>query len=173
MSEESQLREATEADLDELVALWAHYVRAHRHNPAYNRVARTGFVSRRAAFATDIRDEHASVFVLARRDGGLDGMISCRVTTNLAYFQPHVFGRIQTPYVRPDARRKGNLKRLLAAAYRWARERELLEVRLYVGADNVVANAIAEELGFDAVAVVRRKAIDWSTPPERQLAEPE
>jgi GNAT superfamily N-acetyltransferase len=156
MSEESQLREATEGDLDELVALWAHYVREHRHNPAYNRVARTGFVSRRAAFATDIRDEHASVFVLARRDGGLD-----------------VFGRIQTPYVRPDARRKGNLKRLLAAAYRWARERELLEVRLYVGADNVVANAIAEELGFDAVAVVRRKAIDWSTPPERQLAEPE
>jgi GNAT superfamily N-acetyltransferase len=173
MREESHLREATEDDLDELVALWAHYIRDHRHNPAYNRVARTGFVSRRAAFASDIRDEHATVFVLARRDGGLDGMISCRVTTNLAYFQPHRLGRIQTPYVRPDARRKGNLKRLLTAAYRWARERELLEVRLYVGADNVVANAMAEELGFDAVGVVRRRAIDWSTPPERQVENPE
>ncbi len=173
MRDESHLREATEDDLDELVALWAHYIRDHRHNPAYNRVARTGFVSRRAAFASDVRDEHATVFVLARPDGGLDGMISCRVTTNLAYFQPHRLGRIQTPYVRPDARRKGNLKRLLTAAYRWARERELLEVRLYVGADNVVANAIAEELGFDAVGVVRRRAIDWSGSPERQIAEPE
>ena len=167
MREENQLREGTEDDLDELVALWTHYIRDHRHNPAYNRVARTGFVSRRAAFASDIRDESATVFVLARPDGGLDGMISCRVTTNLAYFQPHRLGRIQTPYVRPDARKKGNLKKLLTAAYRWARKRELLEVRLYVGADNVVANAIAEELGFDAVGVVRRRAIDWSNPPER------
>jgi GNAT superfamily N-acetyltransferase len=173
MREENQLREGTEDDLDELVALWTHYVRDHRHNPAYNRVARTGFVSRRAAFASDIRDENATVFVLARRDGGLDGMISCRVETNLPYFQPHRLGRIQTPYVRPDARKKGNLKKLLTAAYRWARERELLEVRLYVGADNVVANAIAEELGFDAVAVVRRRAIDWSGPPDRQVEKPE
>jgi GNAT superfamily N-acetyltransferase len=118
MREENQLREGTEDDLDELVALWAHYIRDHRHNPAYNRVARTGFVSRRAAFASDIRDENAAVFVLARPDGGLDGMISCRVTTNLAYFQPHRLGRIQTPYVRPEARKKGNLKKLLTAAYR-------------------------------------------------------
>ena len=95
-------------------------------------------------------------------------MISCRIETNLPYFQPHRLGRIRTPYVRPDARKKGNLKKLLTAAYRWARERELLEVRLYVGADNVVANAIAEELGFDAVAVVRRRAIDWSSPAEQR-----
>ena len=45
MREENQLREGTEDDLDELVALWAHYVRDHRHNPAYNQVARTGVVS--------------------------------------------------------------------------------------------------------------------------------
>jgi hypothetical protein len=36
-----------------------------------------------------------------------------------------------------------------------------MEVRLFIGADNVLANAIAEELGFDAVEVVRRKAVDW------------
>lgn len=172
MSEEFGLREATEGDLDELVALWTYYIRDHRHNPAYNRVTRTGFVSRRAAFANDIRDESSAVFVVAREDGGLDGMITCRIESNKPYFQPHRFGRIQTPYVRPDARRKGNLKRLLTAAYRWAREQELLEVRLDVGADNVLANVIAEELGFDAVRIVRRKAIDWSRPPEQQIRRP-
>jgi len=172
MRDGGQLREATEGDLNELVALWTHYIRDHRHNPAYNRVARTGFVSRRAAFASDISDEAAAVFVMAREDGGLDGMITCRVEKNLPYFQPHRIGRIQTPYVRPDARKKGNLKMLLTAAYRWARERELLEVRLYVGADNVLGNVIAEELGFDAVGIVRRRAIDWSRPPEQQIRKP-
>lgn len=172
MSAEGVIRAATEADLDELVALWTHYIRTHRHNPVYNRVRRTGFVSRRAAFANDIRDEGSAVFVVVREDGGLDGMITCRIEKNLPYFQPHRFGRFQTPYVRPDARKKGNLKRLLAAAYRWAREQELLEVRLYVGADNVLANVIAEELGFDSVGIVRRKAIDWSRPPEQQIRRP-
>ena len=167
MRDESVLREAVEDDLDEIVALWAHFLRDHRRNPGY-RIARTGFVSRRAAFANDIRDEQAAVFVLARPDGGLDGMITCRVEGNRPYFVPARYGRIQTPYVRPDARKRGNLKRLLTAAYRWARERELLEVRLLVGADNVMANAIAEELGFDAIRVVRRRAIDWSHPPASQ-----
>ncbi len=171
MSHESTLREAIDDDLDELVALWSHYVREHRFNPAYNRVARTGFVSRRAAFARDIGDENAAVFVLVREDGGLDGMITCRMEENQPYFLPPRFARIQAPFVRPDARRKGNLKRLLTAAYRWAREREFTEVRLFIGADNVLANVIAEELGFDAVEVVRRKAVDWSLPPEGQARE--
>ena len=88
-------------------------------------------------------------------------MITCRMEENQPYFLPPRFARIQTPFVRPDARRKGNLKRLLTAAHRWAREREFTELRLFIGADNVLANAIAEELGFDAVEVVRRKAVDW------------
>ena len=122
--------------------------------------------------ASRLASEGAAVFVVAREDGGLDGMITCRIENNLPYFQPHRIGRIQTPYVRPDARKQGNLKRLLTAAYRWARERELLEVRLHVGADNVLANVIAEELGFDSVGVIRRKAIDWSRSPEQQVQKP-
>ena len=74
-----------------------------------------------------------------------------------------------TRIVRPEARRRGHLRNLLIAAYGWARRLELTEVRLYTSADAVIANALAEEFGFTAFEVVRRKAIDWCLPPEQQI----
>ena len=35
MTADVPVREATMDDVDELVALWAHYIRVHRTNPAY------------------------------------------------------------------------------------------------------------------------------------------
>jgi GNAT superfamily N-acetyltransferase len=61
--------------------------------------------------------------------------------------------------VRRDARRRGFLHRLLEAVFEWTREWEIDEVRLYTGADNLIANAVADELGFEAVEVVRRKPL--------------
>ena len=168
MAEEVELREARPEDLDELVALWAHYLRAHRENPAY-RMAKAGLERRRERFRDHVMGEDSAVFVLARQDGGLDGMISCFAEENHPYFLPPKYARIQTPYVRPDARRKGHLKKLLAAAFRWAREAELTEVRLVTAAGDVVGNALAEEMGFEAVEVVRRKPVDWQRPPDRQV----
>lgn len=164
------LRRAVLEDLDELVALWAHYIRAHRDNPAY-RLARRGLELRRQRFRDHVTGDDSTVFVLARDDGGLDGMITCFTEENAPYFLPPHYARIQTPYVRPDARRRGNLKKLLAAAFRWARESELTEVRLVTSAGDAVGNAIAEELDFRAVEIVRRKPIDWQRPPEDQVEE--
>lgn len=168
MTEDPTVRRATLEDLDEVLALWSHYLRLHRDNPAY-RLTRRGLEARRERFRAHIEGPESAVFVLARSDGGLDGMVSCFAEQNLPYFMPPRYARIQTPYVRPDARRKGNLKRLLTAALRWAREEEFTELRLYTSASNVVSNAIAEELGFDAVEIVRRKPVDWRSPPERQI----
>jgi GNAT superfamily N-acetyltransferase len=170
MAGDVELRPATLDDLDEVVALWAHYIRAHRQNPAY-RLSKKGLQRRRERFRDHIRGEESCVFVLARQDGGLDGMITCFAQDNEPYFLPPSYARIQTPYVRPDARRRGNLKKLVAAAFRWAREAELTEVRLVTPATDVVSNAIADELGFDAVEVIRRKAVDWRSPPEEQVEE--
>lgn len=170
MSEDVVIRPASLADLDEVVALWAHYIRVHRSNPVY-RVGRRSLEERRKIFREHITGEDSIVFVAARRDGGLDGMITCIARENAPYFLPPRYALLQTPFVRPDARRRGNLKRLLAAAHRWARETELTEIRLVTSAGNVLGNAIAEEMGFDAVEVVRRKPIDWRSPPEEQVEE--
>lgn len=168
MNDETEVRRATEADLEEVVALWSHYIRAHRDNPAY-RPAPDALAERKEFFRRHIRGEESAVFVIARKDGGLDGMLTCFVEDNLPYFRPPQYARLQTPYVRPDARKRGNLKRLLSAAFRWARELEMTELRMFTGADNVLANEIADELGFRAVEVMRRRPLDWSEPPEDQI----
>lgn len=171
MSVEITLRRATLDDLPELVALWSHYMREHQSNPAYRRLPPGALDARRRVFARRLEEDGSAIFVLVRKDGGLDGMLACFVEENEPYFLPRRYARLQTPFVRRDARHRGNLKRLLQAAFVWAREREMTEVRLHLGADNLVANAIAEELGFEAVEIVRRKAVDWRKPPERQVEE--
>lgn len=169
-NDDTTVRRATLQDLEEVVALWSHYIRTHRDNPAY-RPASDAIERRTELFREHILGDDSAIFVIAREDGGLDGMLTCFAEDNYPYFLPPAYARFQTPYVRPDARKRGNLKRLLAAGFEWARNMELTEVRLYTAADNVLANAIAEEHGFEAVEVVRRRKVDWSRPPKEQVSE--
>jgi GNAT superfamily N-acetyltransferase len=165
MSSFSKVRSATADDLDEILALWSHFIRTHSTNPAYRNLPRGALDLRRELYLKRIEAPDSEVFVVERPDGGLDGMITCFVEENLPYLRPRFYCRLQTPFVRAAARGRGNLKKLLNEAYRWARERELIEVRLYTAADNLLANALADELGFTAIEVVRRRPIDWSMPP--------
>jgi len=161
---ETTVRKARPEDLEEIVALWAHYLRNNRGNPAYRNLPPDAVALRREVFVRHVTGKDSAVFVVERRDGGLDGMLTCFVEQNCPYLSPPRYGRLQTPYVRPDARKRGNLHRLLSAAYRWLGEKGLTEVRMFNSADNVLANAIAEELGFRAIEVVRRRRIDPSLP---------
>lgn len=144
--------------------MWAQYMRAHVLNPAYRRLHAEALAERRKMFVIKLEEATSAVFVVERGDGGLDGMISCVIEENEPYFDPPRYARLQTPFVRPDARRQGNLKRLLGAAFEWAREWEMDEVRLFTGADNIVANAVADDLGFEAIEVVRRRPLDRVEP---------
>ncbi len=161
---DSPVRRATEEDLDEITALWAHYIRGSRRNPAYANLPPHAIRERRALFERHVGGPDSAVFVVQRQDGGLDGMLSCCVEKNVPYFNPPVYGRLQTPYVRPEARGRGHLGRLLDAAYRWARALELTEVRLFTSALEEEPNLLAEELGFEAIGIVRRKPIAWDYP---------
>lgn len=158
------VRRATPDDLDEILALWVHYIRVHRINPAYRNMPPDSLRKRRAVFEKHIRDETSDVFVVVGKDGSLEGMLSCFEEENTPYFHPPKYARLQTPFVRPEARGRGHLKRLLDEAYRWARERELTEARVYISAMAEAANRLAEEHGFEAIAVVRRRAIEWDYP---------
>ncbi|MCG8467488.1 MAG: GNAT family N-acetyltransferase [Gemmatimonadetes bacterium] len=160
MSQEATIRPATEADVDELVAMWAQYMRAHALNPAYRMLRADALETRRRIFQRRIEEATGAVFVLEDEDGGLDGMIVCFVEENEPYFDPPRYVRIQTPFVRREARRRGYLNRLLQKTFEWAAEWEAAEVRLYTGADNLVANAVADELGFEAIEVVRRRPLE-------------
>jgi len=164
MTTEIKVREATLDDLDELVALWAHYIRVHKANPAYRLCKDDGLEQRRHVFETHVNSRDSSVFVLPGQDGGIDGMISCFVEENTGYFDPPRYARLQTPFVRPEARGQGRVRRLLAAAYLWAREMGMTEIRLYTSALDPVPNLRAEEMGFEAFEVVRRRPVERNYP---------
>lgn len=160
-----RVRPATLNDLDQILALWVHYMRIHRRNPAYRNLPPDALERRRDLFETHIRESDSEVFVVEGSDGNLEGMLSCFAESNAPYFHPPKYARIQTPYVRPEVRRRGHLRRLLDAAYRWARARELTEIRLFISAHAEEANRLAEEHGFEAIAVIRRRPVEWSYPP--------
>ncbi|MBT8479665.1 MAG: GNAT family N-acetyltransferase [Gemmatimonadetes bacterium] len=164
MTATNPVRRATLDDLDEILSLWVHYIRVHRVNPAYRNMPPDALKKRRAVFEGHIRGEDSDVFVVMGSDGSLEGMLSCFEEENAAYFHPPKYARIRTPFVRPEARGRGLLKRMLDEAYRWARERELIEVRLFVSAMAEAANQLAEEHGFEAIAVIRRRPIKWDYP---------
>lgn len=156
MSESGVVRPAETGDIEELVAMWSRYIRVHALNPAYRRLREDALETRRAIFRNHIEEATSVVFVVEAEDGGLDGMIVCFVEENEPPFEPRRYVRIQTPFVRREVRRRGYLRRLLTATFEWALEWDIDEVRLFTGADNLVANAVADELGFEAVEVVRR-----------------
>ncbi len=164
MTADGQVRQATLDDLDELVALWAHYIRVHRANPAYRLCRADGLEQRRKLFEQHVKGTHSCVFVVPRPIEGLDGMLSCFVEQNTGYFDPPRYGRLQTPFVRPEVRGRGNVRRLLAAAYLWAREQGLTEIRLFTSAYEPAPNRRAEELGFEAFEIVRRRTVERNFP---------
>ncbi|TFG64082.1 MAG: GNAT family N-acetyltransferase [Gemmatimonadales bacterium] len=165
MTADAQVRKATLDDLDELVALWAHYIRVNKENPAYRLSRDNALKQRRKLFEQHVRGQDSCVFVIPARDGGIDGMLSCFVEQNTGYFDPARFGRFQTPFVRPEARGRGAIRRLLAAAYLWARDKGLSEIRLFTSAYESAANLRAEEMGFEAFEIVRRRPVERIYPP--------
>ena len=164
MTRDNPVRRATLDDLGEILSLWVHYIRVHRVNPAYRNMPPDAVRIRRGVFESHIRGEDSDVFVVMGSDGSLEGMLTCFEEENAPYFHPPKYARIQTPFVRPEARGRGLLKRMLDEAYRWARERELTETRLFVSAMAEAANQLAEEHGFEAIAVIRRRPIEWDYP---------
>jgi aminoglycoside 6'-N-acetyltransferase I len=62
-------------------------------------------------------------------------------------------------YVVPKARERGVLRALLGAADAWCAERGLDEMRLHNAADNPLANAAWEALGFEVVEHLRVRSL--------------
>ena len=58
----------------------------------------------------------------------------------------------------------GYMRRLVAAAYLWARDKGLTEIRLFTSACEPVANLRAEEMGFEAFEIVRRRPVERNYP---------
>jgi ribosomal protein S18 acetylase RimI-like enzyme len=159
-----QVRPAVPADLAQVVALRLALLREHAGNPIYSRLRPDAPERARRMFAAQLTSTSERIF-LAEESGAVIGIIRCVDSTSSPLLEPARYGYISSAYVRPEARRRGALRALVAAARSWCAERGLDEVRLHSVADDEGSNRAWNALGFDIVEHMRRSAV---TPEDQQ-----
>lgn len=117
-------------------------------------VGRRNLGAVRAALSQDDR-----LVLVAAAGAALVGTLECAVARNHALLTSEHVGYLSAVYVRPSARGRGVLTRMVSMAERWCRARRLTELRLHTGANNPLSNVVWERLGFAVAEHTRLRAI--------------
>lgn len=153
-----QVRPATPADLAHVIELRMALLREHGSNPIYARLRPDAPERARRMFAAQLASPNERIF-LAEDGAAVIGIIRCVESSGSPLLDPARYGYISSAYVRPEARRRGALRALVAAARRWCAERGLDEARLHSVADDEGSNLAWDALGFVVVEHMRRSVI--------------
>ena len=137
-----------------MVALRLALLREHSDHPVYGRLRKDVNVRARELFATQLRSPVEVIF-LAEREEEAIGVLRCVESAGSPLMEPARYAYVSSVYVRPDARRHGVLREMLAAAERWARARGLAQMRLHNVAGSEIAEGAWSALGFVVVEQVR------------------
>lgn len=151
-----RIREATTADIERVAEMRLSLVAAHAGHMAYGPLRRNAREISRDLTEQQFRSRRQVVFV-AVRGRRIVGMLRCIDAAGHRLFLPARHGYVTMVFVEPDSRRRGVLRALLDHAVRWCRERGLGQMRLHNAADNPVASAAWESLGFRVVEHARLK----------------
>jgi aminoglycoside 6'-N-acetyltransferase I len=153
-----RVRPATARDLDAVVALRTALLREHPDHPIYGRL-RSGIDRRaRELFAAQIRSSTETI-LLADLAGETVGIIRCVESMGSPLLEPARYAYVSSAYVRPDVRRRGVLRALMAEVERWSRARGLDQIRLHNVAGSEGAERAWDALGFAVVEQVRLRSL--------------
>jgi ribosomal protein S18 acetylase RimI-like enzyme len=148
------IRRASQKDLPAILALRMALLREHAHNAIYGRL-RADAESRAAKlFAAQLQSQNEVLF-LAGLEGETVGVLRCIHSFGSPLLDPSQYAYVSSVYVVPSARERGVLRALLREAEQWCIDRGLEEMRLHNAADNPLANAAWEALGFEVVEHLR------------------
>jgi GNAT superfamily N-acetyltransferase len=152
------VRQASAKDLPAILALRLALLREHAHNAIYGRL-RTDAEERAAKlFAAQLQAPNEVIF-LAELDGEIVGVLRCIQSSGSPLLEPAQYAYVSSVYVVPRARERGVLRALLASADEWCVGRGLEEMRLHNAADNPLANAAWEALGFEVAEHLRIRSL--------------
>ncbi len=149
-----RVREAGPRDLDAVVAMRLALLREHPGHPIYGRLRADVNARARELFAAQLRSP-VEVILLAERNDTAVGVLRCVESIGSPLMEPARYAYVSSVYVRPEARRQGVLRALLAVAERWARSRGLRQMRLHNVAGSADAEGAWTALGFGVVEQVR------------------
>src|SRR5215213_1268592 len=153
-----RVRPATSRDLDAVVALRIALLREHPDHPIYGRLRAEVDRRARELFAAQLRTRTETIF-LAELAGEVVGVIRCVESIGSPLLEPARYAYVSSAYVRPDVRRRGVLRALMAEVERWCRARGLDQMRLHNVAGSTAAERAWDALGFAIVEHVRLRAI--------------
>ena len=148
------VRRASLSDLSTILALRMALLREHAHNAIYGRLRADADQRAARLFAAQLQSPNEVLF-LADVNGETVGVLRCIQSSGSPLLDPAQYAYISSVYVVPRAREQGVLRALLLAADRWCADRGLDEMRLHNAADNPLANAAWEALGFEVVEHLR------------------
>ena len=154
----TRVRPATPRDLDAVVALRVALLREHPDHPIYGRLRPEVDRRARELFAAQLRARTETIF-LAELAGEVVGIIRCVESIGSPLLEPARYGYVSSAYVRPDVRRRGVLRALVAEVERWCRARGLDQMRLHNVAGSEAAEGAWQSLGFGIVEQVRLRTI--------------
>jgi ribosomal protein S18 acetylase RimI-like enzyme len=155
---EPVVREATTDDLDDIVELRMALLREEAKSALTARLRPDAPQRARALFAAELASERG-ITLVALVAGRTVGVVRCAASRNAELLSPGRYAYLSWAWVRPECRRRGVLRALVAAAERWSRERGMSEMRLRVTMDNEGGDAAWSALGFTPVELVRRRRI--------------
>jgi ribosomal protein S18 acetylase RimI-like enzyme len=152
------VRRAALSDLTSIVMLRMALLREHAHNPIYGRLRADADARAAKLFAAQLQSPNEVIF-LADLRGECAGILRCIQSSGSPLLDPSQYAYVSSVYVIPKAREQGVLRALLAAADGWCASRGLDEMRLHNAADNPLANAAWEALGFEVVEHLRVRSL--------------
>ena len=152
------IRPATIDDLDAIVELRVALLRDEERHAIGARLRPDAPERARALFAAELASDRG-VTLLAIVGGRAVGVVRCAASRQSELLSPGRYAYLSWAWVRPECRRRGVLRALVAAAERWSREQGLPEMRLRVTIDNTGGDAAWSALGFTPVELVRRRRI--------------
>jgi ribosomal protein S18 acetylase RimI-like enzyme len=152
------VRRAGASDLPAILSLRMALLREHAHNAIYGRLRPDAEARASKLFAAQLQSQNEVIF-LADMGGETVGILRCIHSTGSPLLEPSQYAYVSSVYVVPKARERGVLRALLSSADAWCADRGLDEMRLHNAADNPLANAAWEALGFDVVEHLRVRSL--------------
>jgi ribosomal protein S18 acetylase RimI-like enzyme len=151
---EVTVRRATPADLETVIALRVALLREYHDHPVYGRLRDDAETRARPTFAAQLSSPMEVMFLALHGDAAV-GLIRCVDVPGAPMLLPDRYCYVSSVYVKPEFRRRGILRDMLAQAREWCRDHGLTEMRLHNVGTSSAAVGAWDALGFDVVEQVR------------------
>jgi len=166
------VRRARLDDLQAIVELRLALLREYRDHPLYEHLRPDAPARAYDLFRAQLTSPAEAMFI-GERNRTVIGVLRCVESGGSPLLLPDRYCYVSSVYVRPEERRQGVLRALLAAAEHWCEERGLTEMRLHSSTSTPVAVDTWDALGFEVVEHVRRRILSPSAQGPRAHAHAE